>query len=118
MLLYICYFIINEWLLTTEEGKFKIREFSDENMNRLFEKFVLEYYKRHYPELNASAARIDWNVVEGVTDKSVLPIMQTDVLLSTGKRTLIIDAKYYTHNMQIQYGKEKIHSGNLYQIFS
>ena len=116
MLLYICYFIINEWLLTTEEGKFKIREFSDENMNRLFEKFVLEYYKRHYPELNANAARIDWNVVEGVTDKSVLPIMQTDVLLSTGKRTLIIDAKYYTRIMQERYGKETIRNSHLYQI--
>ena len=116
MLLYFCYFIINEWLLTTEEGNFKIRNFSDENMNRLFEKFVLEYYKKHYPELKANAAQIDWNIVEESTDKSVLPVMQTDVLLSTGKRTLIIDAKYYTRIMQERYGKETIRNSHLYQI--
>ena len=37
MLLYLCYFIVSEWLMTTEEGKFKMREFSDEHMSRLFE---------------------------------------------------------------------------------
>ena len=45
LLLYICYFIISEWVLTTENGKFQMREFSDEHMCRLFEKFVLSYYK-------------------------------------------------------------------------
>ena len=54
MLLYICYFILNEWLLTTEKGDFKMPEFSDDHMCRLFERFVLEYYKKHYPELKAN----------------------------------------------------------------
>ena len=62
MLVYICYFIANEWLMTTEDGKYKMREFSDENINRLFEKFVLAYYKKHHPELNPCAKKIDWNI--------------------------------------------------------
>lgn len=116
MLLYLCYFIISEWLMTTEDGNFKMRGFSDDHMCRLFEKFVLEYYKKHHPELKANAAQIGWNIVEESTDTSVLPIMQSDVLLSLGERTLIIDTKYYSKIMQQQYGKEKLRTAHLYQI--
>ena len=116
MLIYLCYFIVSEWLMTTEEGDFKMREFSDDNMCRLFEKFVLEYYKKHYPELNPCAEQIGWNVVNETTDVSILPIMQTDVLLSLEQRTLIIDTKYYSKIMQKQYEKESLRNSHLYQI--
>ena len=116
MLIYLCYFIVSEWLMTTEEGKMKMREFSDDHMCKLFEKFVLEYYKKHHPELKACAAQIGWNVVEEATDVAILPIMQTDILLAIGERTLIVDTKYYTKIMQEQYGKETLRSSHLYQI--
>ena len=116
MLLYICYFIICEWLMTTDEGRFKMREFSDEHMCRLFEKFVLEYYKKHHPDLKPSAAQIEWNIDKELSTTNILPIMQTDILLTIGERTLIIDTKYYGHTMQKQYGKDSIHSHNFYQI--
>lgn len=116
MLLYLCYFIINEWLMTSESGKFKMREFSDDHMCRLFEKFILAYYKKHHPELKPCAAQIDWNIDKEQSTMSILPIMQTDILLTMGERTLIIDAKYYTRSMQKQYDKSTIHSNNLYQI--
>lgn len=116
MLLYICYFIISEWLMTTEEGKFKMREFSDDHMCRLFEKFVLEYYKKHHSELKPCAAQIEWNIDKEMSTANILPIMQTDILLTIGKRTLIIDTKYYGHTMQQQYGKNTLHSQNFYQI--
>ena len=44
--------------------------------------------------------------------------MQTDIMLTCGERTLIIDAKYYGHSTQVQYGKHTLHSGNMYQIFT
>jgi len=116
MLLYLCYFIISEWLMTTEDGKFQMRGFSDDHMCRLFEKFVLEYYKRHHPELKPCAAQIEWNIEKEQSTINILPIMQTDILLTMEERTLIIDTKYYTHSMQKQYNKSTIHSNNLYQI--
>ena len=116
MLLYLCYFIVSEWLMTTEEGKYKMREFSDEHMDRVFEKFVLEYYKKHHPTTKAKAAQISWNVIEEATDMSVLPIMKTDILLSCGERTLIIDTKYYTNIMREYFGKEKLREAHLNQI--
>jgi len=44
--------------------------------------------------------------------------MQTDIMLSQGKRILIIDAKYYEHTTQTQYDKHTLHSNNLYQLFT
>ena len=116
MLIYLCYFIVNEWLMTTQEGKMKMREFSDDHMCRLYEKFVLEYYKKHHPDLKPCAAQIGWNIVEEESTTAILPIMQTDILLTIGDRTLIIDTKYYSHTMQKQYEKNTIHSNNLFQI--
>jgi 5-methylcytosine-specific restriction enzyme subunit McrC len=116
MLLYLCYFILSEWLMTTEEGKFKMRGFSDDHMCRLFEKFVLEYYKKHHPELKPCAAQIDWNIEKEQSTTNILPIMQTDILLTIQNRTLIIDTKYYSRSMQKQFDKVSIHSNNLYQI--
>ena len=116
MLLYLCYFIISEWVMTTESGKFKMRGFSDDHMCRLFEKFVLAYYKKHHPELKPCAAQINWNIEFEQSTTNILPIMQSDILLTIDDRTLIIDTKYYAHTMQQQYNKATIHSNNLYQI--
>ena len=49
---------------------------------------------------------------------AMLPVMQTDIMLTYREKTLIIDAKYYAHLTQIQYDKHTLHSGNIYQIFS
>lgn len=118
LLLYLCYFLLDGMLLTTEDGKIKKNSFSDEHMCKLYEKFVLEFYRRHYPELNAQASQVEWNVNKSVPSSSMLPIMQTDIMLQYKERTLIIDTKYYTHSLQTQFNKSSIHSGNMYQIFA
>ncbi len=116
MLLYVCYFLTEDILMTTEKGKYKMKSFTDEHLCRLFEKFVLEYYRAKHPEYKAQAAQIDWNIDRKVSSTHVLPIMQTDILLTLNDRTLIIDTKYYGHTMQVQFDKATIHSNNLYQI--
>ena len=39
-----------------------MKSFTDEHLCRLFEKFVLEYYRAKHPEYKAQAAQIDWNI--------------------------------------------------------
>lgn len=117
MLMYICYFIVDNLLLSTETGDYRMHSFSDEHMCRLYEKFVLEYYRQHHPEFHACARQISWNVSEE-SSCNILPIMQTDIFLTIGERTLIIDTKYYYRSLAVNYDKEKIHSANLYQIYS
>lgn len=116
MLMYICYFLTESILMTTEKGKFKMKTFTDEHLCRLFEKFVLEYYKSTHPEFDAKAAQIEWDIDKNVSCTNILPIMQTDIMLTINDRILIIDTKYYSHTMQERYNKVSIHSNNLYQI--
>ncbi len=118
MLLYICYFIIDNLLLSTDEGNIKTHNFSDKNMCRLYEKFVLEYYRKHHPEFKACAKQIKWNIIEEETSTEMLPILQTDIYLTIGERTLIIDTKYYSKSLHSHYDKHTIHSHNQNQILT
>ena len=85
-------------------------------MNRLYEKFILEYYAKEHPQIKATASQISWALDDGIG--TMLPIMQSDIMLSKGNNVLIIDAKYYAHTTQTQYDVHTLHSGNLYQIFT
>lgn len=117
MLISLCRFILEGMLLTTEQGDYKMASFVDEQrMCRLYEKFILEYYSKEYPALNARASQIPWALDDGIG--TMLPIMQSDITLSYGSNYLIIDAKYYAHTMQAQYDTHTLHSNNLYQIFT
>ena len=119
MLMNICYFILDGMLMTTEAGAYKMATFSDDHMNRLFEKFVLEYYRVHHNELTAYPDHIQWNITDSdAAGLEFLPSMKTDITLHKGDRTLIIDTKYYGRMMQEQFDKQTIHSGNLYQVFT
>ncbi len=117
MLIGICRFVLEGMLLTTDKGEYRLASFADEQrMCRLYEKFILEYYIREYPALNARASQIPWSLDSGAGD--LLPVMQSDVTLTYGNRTLIIDAKYYAHTTQSHYNMHTLHSSNLYQIFA
>lgn len=119
MLMNICRFILEGMLMTTESGTYKMATFSDKHMEKLFEKFVLEYYRRHHHELSANPEKIDWYISDRDTAFiASLPAMKTDITLHKGNRTLIIDTKYYGSMMQENFDKQTIHSGNLYQIFA
>jgi 5-methylcytosine-specific restriction enzyme subunit McrC len=116
MLMNICFLTVQRLLMTTDPGTVKITSFLDEQqMHRLYEKFILEYYKKHFPEYKPESRQIPWDV-EGTID--FLPVMQSDIMLTDGKRKLIIDAKYYSKVLQQHYDKQTVHSGNLYQIFT
>ncbi len=117
MLLSICYLVLKGLLQTTSDGSVKMMKFLDEQrMSRLYEKFILEYYKKEHPEIHASASQIPWALDDGIN--FMLPTMQSDIMLSSNETTLIIDAKYYSRTTQVQYDVHTLHSGNLYQIFT
>lgn len=117
MLIAVCWLIAKGLLQTQTDGGVRMMDFLDEQrMCRLYEKFLLEYYRREHPELDASASYIGWALDGGFSD--MLPTMKSDIMLTQHHRMLIIDAKYYGHTMQQQFDKRTIHSGNLYQIFT
>lgn len=120
MLMNVCYFVLDGLLQTTEKGNYRLAAFSEDHMARLYEKFILEYYRHHHTYLQANAAQVKWDLDEDADENMIkfLPIMQTDITMQCGGKTLIIDAKYYTHTMQSQFNSYTLHSNNLYQIFT
>lgn len=117
MLIFICWLLVKGLLQTNTEGSTRLMDFLDEQrMCRLYEKFILEYYKREFPMLRVNASQIPWALDDGVD--AMLPVMQSDITLSYGNNVLIIDAKYYSHTTQMRYDVHSLHSGNLYQIFT
>lgn len=117
LLITICYFVVKGLLQTQNSGQTKIVDFFDEQrMSRLYERFILEYYRKHYPELSVSASYIPWQLDS--ENDGLLPVMKSDIMLQKDNNVLIIDAKYYSQNTQEHFNKQTVHSGNLYQIFT
>lgn len=117
LLLSICNLVIKGLLQTQHNGTSKLMNFLDEqNECRLYEKFILEYYRKHFPQISANAEQIPWQLDDGVKD--MLPIMQSDIMLKKADNVLIIDAKYYSHTTQSRFDSHTLHSANLYQVFT
>ncbi len=119
MLMNICKYVVKGLLPSEEEGSDKLHRYlNDRQMHDLYEKFILEYYRKHYPEFNAAANMVDWNVDDGY--KTLLPAMKTDVTIEYYGKTTIIDAKFYSRMLQYNsmFQSSTIHSNNIYQIFS
>ena len=118
MLISICQLISEGMLLQSDEkGERKLAKFiDDQRMSRLYEKFLLEYFTRHYQGLDVSASHIQWALDNEIS--TMLPAMKTDIMLKKDNAVLIIDAKYYSNTTQVQYDKHTVHSANLYQIFT
>lgn len=121
MLINICYLVLKGLLQTDDHGNMKLQKFlDDQQMHTLYEKFILNFYKTHFPQLHVSASQIKWQASGLDEHLLLLPTMQSDIMLSTKDHSevLIIDAKYYTHTVQVRYDKATFHSNNLYQIFT
>lgn len=117
MLISICQLVAQGLLQTKTDGTKQLMDFLDEQrMCHLYEKFILAYYRKHFPVLKVGNPQILWQLDDG--NQWMLPRMQSDILLEKGNRVLIIDAKYYAHTTQFRYEKYTIHSHNLYQIFA
>lgn len=121
MLMGICQLIIKGLLQSATEGAIRMMDYLDgQTMARLYEKFILCYFRQEHSELKVYSPQIDWQVADGYRER--LPIMQTDIVLENprARKVLIIDAKYYSHTMQTNalYAAQTLHSANLYQIFA
>ena len=121
LLMNVCYFVLDGMLQNTDKGEYKIMSFSDEHMARLYEKFILAYYRQHHTYLTeVKAGQVKWDIVGENSDAMIrfLPIMQTDIMLRLKDKIMIIDAKYYGRTLQKQFDKYTLHSNNVYQIFT
>ena len=102
-----------------KEFFFIIDEINRGNMSKIFGELLM-LIERDYRGIKATLAYngLPFSVPKNLYISTMLPVMQSDIMLTRGNEVLIIDAKYYTHTTQTQYDVHTLHSGNLYQIFT
>ena len=126
LLIHICQ-IIFEALLPNEneDGIYHFVDFSRQHMERIFENFLFNFYRREcfedYPYVERSKIHFQLQTIEG--SASVLPTMQTDVTLVNPdtQKKIIIDAKYYMETLVARYTEsehEKVRTSHMFQIMA
>jgi 5-methylcytosine-specific restriction enzyme subunit McrC len=122
-LLHICRIIYDCVLMEEETGTAKFIDFErDEGkMSGLFEEFVRNFFIREQSVFQVKRDNIHWHVQEIGLHDDFLPIMQTDTSLiaKDGSQKLVIETKYYKNILQAKlYGRYKVISENLYQLYA
>jgi len=118
-LLKICMLIVDNILIEEKTGKSKFMDFLQDEikMRYVFEEFLRNFYKIEQSDFRVTREIINWDILT-FDDYSYkyLPEMKTDISLESQKRKIIMDAKFYKDTLDTNYGKDIIHSSNLYQI--
>ncbi|MEI6521837.1 MAG: 5-methylcytosine-specific restriction endonuclease system specificity protein McrC, partial [bacterium] len=123
LLIDICEMIFDELITTSQKGETDFKDFiQDKQMAKLYEKFILNFYKKEFTELTVHSPNFSWDKDVDFEHKGddLLPIMKTDIVLQNKDKQLIIDAKYYADALISRNDIEvkKYRSFHLYQIFS
>lgn len=113
--------------LLPEEGGAQYR-FNDilndrSKMGDVFEEFVRNFYDQEQHVYKVGAEKIRWDLsLASEHALRYLPDMNTDISLTSPRKKVIIDTKFYKKTLNVNYrfgeGVEKIHSDHLYQLFS
>lgn len=120
--------LIYKGLITKEkENKYLFSDFiRDEQMAKLYEKFVLNFYKSHLDEsiYKVHAPKLNWDIEAEVKEEDLLllPEMRTDIVVENKVEEIqmIIDTKYYSKTL-VKGNRtdiERVRTGHLYQIFA
>jgi 5-methylcytosine-specific restriction enzyme subunit McrC len=120
-LLNICRLIHDAKLVDESDGAYRFRDFlrDHQQMSRLFQRFVCNFYRIERNDSSIRAEQIAWRVkTRQESALKHLPRMTTDITVGIGDVKLIIDTKYYHETLSTYYDAESIHSGNLYQLLS
>ena len=119
-LLSVCRLIHEQLSVDESSGHTRFSDFTEEQMAKLFEDFVIGFYQHEQIEfkVNGSGRAITWND-DGTSEsqRSMIPRMEADVILEAPHRRLILDAKYYSEALSGRFGG-KLRSSHLYQLLA
>ena len=119
-LIHLCRIIHDNLLVNQEEGTATFYDFREDEhkMGLVFQQFVRRFCERE-TDYKVSAPKIHWFGAEGIeTDLRHLPGMQTDIVLESPGRRIILDTKFYKDPLDRRWDGRRVDAGNLYQIFA
>ena len=96
----------------------------DAKLEKIFEAFVRNFYRAEQSAylLRDGTERLEWDLNEPASpsDEPYLPGMYPDMTLRSDTKTIVLDAKWYKSTFGTSHvsDRRKIHSSNLYQLFS
>lgn len=107
----------------SSKGELTFKKFAQSYKNemaKLFENFILNYYKKEFNTFKSYKPHIDWDLDYGfgLTGREFLPKMRTDIVLKNESKLLIIDTKFYKGIFSKNFGKYILNSANIYQIYA
>jgi 5-methylcytosine-specific restriction enzyme subunit McrC len=120
-LLNVCELIHQNLLVSELTGETRFRDFlqDEKQMAKLFELFVRNFYRREQSEFSSKSDTIEWDgTAFDDESEAALPKMHTDISLTSPKRKIIIDTKYYREALTSLYSKDIVRPGHLYQIYA
>lgn len=93
----------------------------ERQMGAVFEAFVYNFLAREQSDFQVGRRNVDWSATaERTNDLAFLPQMRTDVILTSAKRRVIIETKFYAQPLRAGWhgGSPKLISGHLYQLLA
>ena len=111
-------YIISNTIPSEDEGSYKFIDIlkDEEQMNIIFEKFLLNFYRLNTDYRVKGSKMYSWYFNSYSDDLNSIPKMKTDIELIKKDNKIIIDAKYYTDAFTNSYNTNKHRSGHMYQI--
>lgn len=116
----LCRLINDCQVVSSESREVLLSNFMDDSlkMDRIFEKFVKNFYSYHLKDSLVSSPIYEW-VIESSDHLFVdgIPELRTDVVIERGEERIIIDAKFYLEAMKQTFGgKFKFRRDHLSQL--
>ncbi len=117
-LLHVCRMLFDTLLPEETTGQNRFHDiFRDETrMPQLFEKFVLNFARRHCIGAKVYSERIGWHGEWSEEVADVLPTMLTDVSIEYQDRRTILDCKFYRDALMTRHNRHRLHAVHLYQL--
>jgi 5-methylcytosine-specific restriction enzyme subunit McrC len=123
LLMNICKIVTNSLIMTENNGNNKHTIFTDDQLNLVFQNFVLNYYKEYAKKKSLCDITIKSKNIDRAINKDefyegieYLPKLQTDITIENRSKTLIIDTKFYQKTLGEHFDKLKYHRDNINQI--
>jgi 5-methylcytosine-specific restriction enzyme subunit McrC len=121
LLLQICELIFRSLMPEETGGGARFADIlkNEARMSTVFEEFLKNFYTHEQDRFTVGSEVMTWEanpLTPGAL--SYLPTMRTDLTLRSPDRVIVADAKYYTSTLAHYHGGSKVHSGNLYQLYT
>jgi 5-methylcytosine-specific restriction enzyme subunit McrC len=122
-LLHLCALLCRSLAPDPLTGKRRFHPFDadEREMGAVFESFVYNFMRLEQRDYAVNRRNFDWDATaEREADLRFLPLMRTDVMLTSAGRRIVIETKFYAKPLRYRHGTStpKLISGHLYQLLA